>query len=710
MVDGQLIKSDLRNNPEFQSALIRLLIWLFAATYIGLGGATDYYEVDHVYYFWLFGTYLLIFLGLLVSVLLRSVWEARRYFGLLVDISATSFSIFLTSEGISPFYLLYIWIFVSYGTRYGKRHLAAASALSVLAYSIVLLVMGEWQQHTFEAIFFLLLLLVLPLYQYSLLRRLHEAKLAAEDASKAKGEFLSAMTHELRTPLSGILGMAQLLESTRLAPEQDEYVDSILASAGHLGALIHDVLDVSKIEGGMLHLECYPLDFRRLVRGVCSGLSAQALDKELELICWVDSTLPETVKGDELRLRQIMFNLVGNAIKFTDQGEVQVRVRMATADQDIGQPHVCVEVKDTGIGIPEDKLDKVFDRFWQADLSSTRYHGGSGLGTTIAKDLVLLMGGVVGVQSTEGQGTTFWVKLPLLEVAHASSPLLKLPLDLEGRRVLVFETNATSMAAISDACDAVSVELQPITTISALSGAISEVGEGARADLALIADSPSGQDVERIAMLFKEYLGPRFPIVYLGYNSRRSAGRRCSCCQLSKPFTSDQLWRVLESALQLDSKEDCWTLEDPPEIISEDGDEVRVLLAEDNEINAKVISTLLADVGCLVTLAQDGQEALEIAQQKDFDIAFVDLHMPHMDGFEFTRSYRKTECPPRHLPIIALTVNSAEEKKAVCLEAGMDDFLNKPVESDVLLSMVEQYAARKQPLTVAVQPKQLSVS
>jgi two-component system sensor histidine kinase RpfC len=701
--EGQSIKSDLRSNPEFQSALIRLTIWVFAAAYIGLGGATNYYQVDHAYYFWLFGAYLFIFLGILVSVLQRPVWEARRYFGVLVDVSATSFSIFLTSEGISPFYLLYIWIFVSYGTRYGKHHLMAASALSVLAYTIVLVVMGEWWEHTFEAIFFLLLLLVLPLYQYSLLRQLHEAKLAAEDASKAKGEFLSAMTHELRTPLSGILGMAQLLESTRLKPEQDEYVESILASTGHLGALIHDVLDVSKIEGGMLQLEHFPLDFRRLVRGVCSGLSAQALDKELELICWVDSTLPETVKGDELRLRQIMYNLVGNAIKFTDHGEVLVRARSATADQDVGLPHIYMEVTDTGIGIPEEKLDQVFNRFWQADLSSTRYHGGSGLGTTIAKDLVLMMGGAIGVESVLGQGTTFWVKLPLLEES-ASSPLLRSPADLNERRILVFETNPTSLAAISDACGAVGVEVGPIETISALSEAISRVCDGARGDLAIIADSPRGQDVERIAMLFKEYLGPNFPIIYLGYNSRRSAGRRCSCCQLSKPFTSDQLWRVLESTLQLESGEEEWAIEGQQGIISEDGDEVRVLLAEDNEINAKVISTLLADVGCLVTLAQDGLEALELTQEREFDIAFVDLHMPRMDGFEFTRSYRKQEQPHNRLPIIALTVNSAEEKRAVCLEAGMDDFLNKPVESDVLLSMVEQYAVRKpqSQLTVAV--------
>jgi len=694
LADGQSITSDLRSNPEFQSALIRLAIWLFAATFIGLGGATQYYQVDSADYFWLFGAYLIIFLGLLVSVIRHPVWEARRYFGLVVDVSATSFAIFLTSEGISPFYLLYIWIFVSYGTRYGKRHLMVASLLSVLSYNFLLVLMGEWQQHTFEAAFFLFLLLVLPLYQYSLLRRLHEAKLEAEGASKAKGEFLSAITHELRTPLSGILGMAQLLESTRLAPEQDEYVDSILASAGHLGALIHDVLDVSKIEGGMLHLERFPLDFSRLLRGVCSGLSAQALDKEIELICWVDSKIPVAIKGDELRLRQILFNLVGNAIKFTDSGEVLVRARMASADQDMDQPHIYVEVVDTGMGIAEEKLGQVFDRFWQADSSSTRHHGGSGLGTTIARDLVELMGGTIGVQSAAGQGSTFWLKLPLLDKAEQSPPV-KRPDSLKGRQVLVFETNANSLRAVSDACTVAGAEVRPIETIGALTAAIIEAEEGTPADIAIIADSPGGQDVMRIASLFREHLGARFPIVYLGYNSRFSAGRRCSCRQLSKPFIPNQLWRALEAALRLESANDPWIFAGQKEIISEDGDEVRVLLAEDNEINAKVISTLLADAGCLVTLAKDGREALDITQEREFDIALVDLHMPQMDGFEFTRTYRQSESQGRRLPIVALTVNSAEEKKAACLEAGMDDFLNKPVESDKLMSMVEQYVVRK---------------
>ena len=293
------LNPELRGNTEFQSALVRMVMWVFGVSYVGLGALTGYYQVDIDYFVTLCSIYLVAFTGMLFSVAKRPVWTGRCYVGLSLDISAVSLAIFLTKEAISPFYLFYIWIFISAGTRYGRSQLIYASVLSVTAYNLVLIGLGEWQRHTFEAIFFLLLLVLLPLYQYSLLRKLQDARLDAERANKAKGDFLAVMTHELRTPLTGVLGMSHLLTTTSLDAEQRGYLDSILSSAEVLRALIGDILDMSKIDARKLQLESKAFELRATLLEVCAALGAQALDKGLELVVRVDPRIPDSVIGDQ---------------------------------------------------------------------------------------------------------------------------------------------------------------------------------------------------------------------------------------------------------------------------------------------------------------------------------------------------------------------------------------------------------------------------
>lgn len=393
----KLLTPSLLRNPEFQSALVRLAIWIFAVVYIGFGAVTDYYAVNLWHYTLLFGGYLILFLFVLTSVFYRPTWEARRYLSLLIDISATSLCIYLTKEVVSPFYLLYIWIFISYGTRYGSAHLKVASLLSILAYTVVLTALGEWERYTFEVIFFLLLLIMLPFYQYVLLRKLHNARLDAEQSDKAKGIFLSSMTHELRTPLSGIMGMSQLLRNTTLDPEQREYVDSITSSANVLDSLISEVLDLSKMDGEGFELKPRLFDIRGLFRDVSLSLSHQALDKGLELICSVDERVPAQLYYDDLRLRQIICNLLSNALKFTESGEIELSASLASAaagDAEASANMLLIAVRDTGIGLSEAEQEKLFECFWQADASPTRDQGGLGLGATITRRLTHLMGGI----------------------------------------------------------------------------------------------------------------------------------------------------------------------------------------------------------------------------------------------------------------------------------------------------------------------------
>lgn len=684
----RLLSPELRANPEYQSALVRLGIWFFSVSYMGLAALTGYYEVDGGFFSALFGGVLVVFLGLFVSVVRRPDWPARRYAGLVVDVGATSLAIFLTEDAISPFYLLYVWLFISYGTRYGETHLKVASVLSVLAYNIVLLALEEWQRHTFEAFFFLLLLVILPMYQRSLLQKVHEARAEAERANQAKSDFLATMTHELRTPLSGVIGMTRLLDSTRLDVEQRDYVHSISTSAQLLQALIGDVLDLSKIEARKLELESVLFDLRDLLLEVCNACESQALAKGLELICSVDPRLPRELVGDPLRLRQILFNLVGNAIKFTEHGEVLVRARLSPSDEASSRHQLCLEVRDTGIGISADKLAKVFDSFWQADDSTSRHYGGTGLGTTIARDLTRLMNGRIEVVSEVGRGSTFTVWIPLSPEAEVSAPdvMIGTPDD---RRVLVYEPNVTARDEVHTTLDGLALKWQSMDSIGQL-GRIAEKKESVA--LAIIADSPAGEDLEAVRGLLNRVLGRDVPVIYLCYYSRRRDCRNHHEHCINKPFAADRLRarvaRILRGDVGVVGER---TVQTPTTDSVAENKRLDVLVAEDNDIAGRVISALLDQRGHRVTLTRNGEETLGRLREARFDIAFVDLRMPRVDGLEFTRAVRSGDAGSRGLPIVALTANVAEDVKHEALAAGMDEFLTKPVETEALDAVLERF-------------------
>ena len=672
--------SALKGNPEFQSAVVRLGFWAFLAVYIGLAAWIGYYQIDIPYFVTLFSVFLALFLGLILSILRRPHWPARPYVSLTIDVVGISLAIFLTKEAISPFYLIYIWVFVSYGARYGVRHLQVATGLSILAYNLVLLALDEWHRHPFEAFFFLMLLGVLPFYEYTLLRSLHQARADAMRANAAKGAFLATMTHELRTPLNGVIGMARLLESTDLSPEQRDYVQAISASAQVLRALIGDILDFSKIEARKLHLEATSFDLSRTVLEVCRAFESQALDKGVELICRVDPRLPSEVRGDPLRVRQILFNLVSNAVKFTDQGEVEVCLEFSPPVPALSRPHICFRVRDTGIGIPADKVGRIFDDFWQADDSTTRRYGGTGLGMAIARDLTRLMGGVIGVESQEGVGSLFSVRLPLLPEDFRPRPSATSPV-LEGRRVWLFERNPVLAECIRECL---------------VRHGMVVVDEPDPADpphVLILADSPVGEDLAALSDETARRLGRALPEVWLTWPSRRlcqgDSCRGTSC--VNKPFLEAQLVNALEQALGASAVVEPAVPRETRETRREAGRGLRVLVAEDNEISAKVILTFLRMQGHDPVLSEDGEDALAKARAERFDIAFIDLRMPGMDGIAFTRAYRDGE-REGHLPIVALTADAAEDVRQTCLEAGMDAFLTKPVGPEDLARVIAQWA------------------
>ncbi len=681
---SKLLKQELLRNPEYQSALVRLAIWFFSIVYIGLGAWTDYYNVNLTLYYLLFGGYLFFFVITLFSIQLYPVVALRPYITLLADISATSLAIFLTQKAISPFFLLYIWIFVSYGTRYGKLLLMAASILSVLAYNVVLVALNEWQAHTYEAFFFLLLLVMLPLYQYSLLRKLHKARQEAEQANKARGDFLATMTHELRTPLIGILGMARLMQGTPLDAEQKEYLHSIRSSAQLLRALIGDILDFSKIDANKLELVDEPFEVRQLVRSVTSSLASEAQEKQLEMRCWVDPKLPRKLQGDQLRVSQILFNLLGNAIKFTERGSIMLRLSYAPPHEQLDTPHVLIEVEDTGVGIPQDKLDKIFDMFWQLDVSNSRRFAGTGLGTTVARDLSRRMGGDISVRSQIGMGTTFSVRLPLLIGREGAALPVYSPL-LEGKRILIFESDEHNMSLTLKLAEELGMQPVAVLSMNALTPYLDQAF-----DVVLVCDSLTGMPLNQI--LGRLEIMPGRPLILLaGYRGRTIGTPSSVSRMLMKPFLADDLAdAIIDPLRDIQPRRDSYSNLLGREIREPSG--IKILLAEDNAIAAKVLSTLLLQRGHSVNIVKDGAEALEALAKSDYHLAFIDLRMPRMDGIEFTRRYRMREEGDRHLPIYALTANTAEDAMALCMEAGMDGFLNKPIEPEQLEAIIERFA------------------
>ncbi len=676
----RLIDPELRAHPEFQSGLARSAVWLVALVYILVGREAGFFHVDLKLIAILFGAYLVVFVAVLFHVARdRELRDWRRYLTMVLDISATTLTIWFTGVANSPFFLLYIWIFVSYGTRYGRKYLIAASLGSLFAYSLVVLSFGDSAAVRYQTLFLLLSLVALPMYELSLLKQLHEARQKAQAAARAKANFLATMTHEFRTPLTGILGMMQLMKETRLDEAQREYADSVISSAEMLRALIGDILDFSKIDANRLDLEETPYDLESTVHSVCREMTTQTYDKGIELTLAVDSSLPAEIIGDRLRLQQVLYNLISNAIKFTEEGEVNVSVAEALDENE--QRWLLLRVADTGIGISDEALPHVFDSFWQEDSSISRRFGGTGLGTTIARDLVRLMGGDIEVAHNRPRGTVFSVRLPLKPASAAR--LIHRAASVQGlHKIMVMEGHATARENLVQYCLDLGVDVH-LVEYDALRRDPSSALD-CHADALLLCDSIAGLEVERLAREVGRVCAGDLPIVIAGYaRRRRFEGEEGRIPVLVKPISFSALAEVLHriSMRRKPVGEPRGVI--PPEQGYCEGR--RILVAEDDLISARLMNTLLSQRGCTVVVVENGEAALEATREQSFDLAFIDIHMPVMDGLEFTRRFRASESDGGHMPIIALTVRTDNVIRDQCLAVGMDRFMTKPLDSDLLI-------------------------